>query len=579
MYWPNCAFVRLAFLLIFGAGLMTIPTPSTAAPTDPATEISFDIWDWTPPAQDLAMFEDWAIGLKDLGVTRIELSTPWRLLEPEPGRIDLSYIADRLAICKLHGLGMRLRINSYYAGATPDWYSGDRWHTSAGELVPGVPPPSISDERFWAHYAPLCTAIARLVAGEDVYLNAFIGIHAELKYGDWWTYDPASMAKWRAAIASPRPAWLTAVVADDASLPATPPVPAATHGLPDTSPASLAFIAFREHTWREAIERFTAAVRAGDPHAKISSPLGESFRSGSAQMSNLDYWGLSRGAQQVVHSYDFFWHVREAPWLAAAAVQSFRGITGLPVCFEYDGYSLITQHGYTREDLLALGREAAAAGAGLKLANYSYLEKGPPQWDLVRDLIACWREVTVEPPGTYATAPAAETTLVFISKWANYCYREPTEWLHDAQFGLWRMLVEAGLPVRIICEDNLEEDLSGYRALVRAFSPVEVIPAAARSKLDALALPTLIDVEHTPAPATIEAPIYAEFPNGRTCIATPALPLQPAVERAPELRADKPRIILGYPIGHVYLHGPDAAQQRALLAWALEQLAIASPRH
>ena len=107
-----------------------------------------------------------------------------------------------------------------------------------------------------------------------------------------------------------------------APLPDVPPVPKPTHGQPDTSAASIAWIGFREQVWRDAMRRFNSCARAGDPNAKTSAPLGESFRRGSAQMSNLDYFGLSRGADQIVHSYDFFWHIKDEPWHAAAAVAS-----------------------------------------------------------------------------------------------------------------------------------------------------------------------------------------------------------------------------------------------------------------
>ena len=99
--------------------------------------------------------------------------------------------------------------------------------------------------------------------GEDVFLNAFIGVHAELKFGDWWSYDPAALAKWRDVVRD-RPSWLVDV-AGNAALPDKPPVPPDTHGTPDNSPVSKAWIAFREELWRDAMRKFTAAVRAGDP--------------------------------------------------------------------------------------------------------------------------------------------------------------------------------------------------------------------------------------------------------------------------------------------------------------------------
>lgn len=81
--------------------------------------------------------------------------------------------------------------------------------------------------------------------------------------------------------------------------------------------------------------RSRAAFRKGHqtrrPGRPISAPLGESYRRQSASMANLDYWGLTRAAAQVVHSYDFFWHAKDPAWMAAASVDAFQGITGLPV--------------------------------------------------------------------------------------------------------------------------------------------------------------------------------------------------------------------------------------------------------
>ena len=106
-----------------------------------------------------------------------------------------------------------------------------------------------------------------------------------------------------------------------------------------------------------------------------------------------------------------------------------------------------------------------------------------------------------EPP------PPEQTILLFVSKWANYCYREKTEWLHDAQFGAWRMLTSRGLPVRFICEDNFDENLSRYRGLYVAFSPPELMPQTAQAKLSLLEqqVPSIIELGAAPPrPPTVE---------------------------------------------------------------------------
>lgn len=566
--------VALSSVLIAGAG--------------DRAEISFDIWDWTEPCKNIALFDTWVSDLAAMGVTRIEISVPWRALEPEAGRIDLQWLEERLAVCKRHNLGMRLRINSYYGGATPAWYDGDTWIAEDGSPAQGAPP-SIMDERFWAHYGPLCTAIARHCRGEDVYFNAFIGIHAELKWADWWHYDAATLARWRAAIQHPRPEWLQDVVDDSEALPERPLIPAHTQGIPDTLPASRAIIAFREWCWREAVRRFEAAIRVGDPDAKISAPLGESYRIGSAQMSNCDYWGLSRGAAQVVHSYDFFQHGGDGAWEAAASVDAFRGITGLPVSFEYDSEGSTLGLGYSIPHLMALGRQAARAGAGLKIANYSYHAPLPSARSLPPLLIQQWRDST--PRASYRTnhqTGRESTVLLFFSKWANYSYREPAGqhgfgWLHDAQFGVYKLFQDLGIPVRIVCEDNLNEDLSGYRAVFMALSPPALMPRSAREKLASLALPRIADYEDIPPLRTALSPPQAQG-LAAVRLVDDSAPIGPAdfsgmAGYAFGLEADgatfaayRPgHVVLGYPIGLIYQTDAHPYTHQGLVLWALQQ--------
>jgi hypothetical protein len=84
-------------------------------------------------------------------------------------------------------------------------------------------------------------------------------------------------------------------------------------------------------------------------------------------------------------------------------------------------------------------------------------------------------------------------------------YRLSAIWivLNDAQLGAWKMLTSRGLNVRIICEDNLDEDLSGYQALYVAFSPPELMPTSRREKLAALLprLPSVVEIAQAPPTA------------------------------------------------------------------------------
>ncbi len=495
-------------LPLFFLGLMILASTARAD----QREFSIDLWDWTAPCRDLATFKVWAKDMKSIGVTRIEFSAPWNVMEPTPGAYDISFVTDRLAVAKTLGMGLRIRINSYF-GAVPGWYKGDMWQGPGGASPQGTPTPvSMTDPRFWDHYGQLCAKIAAACHGEDVYLNCFTGVHAELKWADWWSYDPSTLALWRKTIAQ-RPAWLIDLVGE-AALPDVPPVPAETDGMPDLSPVSIAWIGFREWVWRETLRKFNDTVRAGDPNARTSAPLGESFRRGSAQMSNLDYYGLSRGADQICHSYDFFWHTKDDAWMAAAAVASFQGITGIDnVAFEFDGPALIQNLGYDQAHQMRIADAALSQGAGLKAANYSYDRKLPSQWPV---LVEFGKRIATTQPAV--KSPKSETILLFVSKWANYCYREKTEWLHDAQFGAWEMLREHGLPVRFICEDNLKEDLSGYRGLYVAFSPAAAIPSKPRAALAALEskLPSIVELSEIPASPTARSVVPKLATIGRS---------------------------------------------------------------
>jgi hypothetical protein len=525
--------------------LMACPSMSHADPVPRRREYCFDMWDWTKPCRDLPTFKIWAADLKKIGVTRIEMSAPWNLLEPADGQFDLSFIADRLAVAKSLGMGLRIRINSYYAGATPTWLKCDSWCDIDGKPPQGTPVPvSINDPRFWAHYGPLCTQIAKRFRGEDMLFNSFIGVHAELKYSDWWTYDESSLRLWKETIHN-RPTWLKDVVGD-AELPDVPPIPPQTDGTPDTQAVSKAFIAFREETWRDAERKFNAAIHAGDPNAKTSAPLGESFRKQSAQFSNLDYFGMSRGDAEVVHSYDFFWHVHDDPWHAAAAVASFQGITRLPVSFEFDGPALTDSLGYTSDRLLALADAVIAQGGGIKVANYSGSDTLP---STVPHLRGFGEKVAAE-PATIDVPPPSKTVLLFVSKWTTYCYREPTEWLNDAQFGGWKMLRDNGWPVRFICEDNLDENLAGYRGIYVAFSPPQLMPEKSQQKLSQLCdrIPSITELSEIPS----EPPAKDHS--------------------APQSLQDGKHITLEYPLAFHWLKGDDHDAQQSRFTTVMKQV-------
>jgi len=552
-------------------------------PGDDKIEIGFTIWDWTAPAQNPALFEEWIKSCQEAGINRIELSVPWNIVEPELGKIDLSWINERHAICRKYHLGMRLRINSYYAGATPKWYQGSFWLDDKGNAVPPGAIPSLTDERFWDYFAPLCGAIAREFKGEDVYYSPFFAIHAEMKFADWWTFDPSSLVLWQKVIKHPRPEWLRPVVQNDVELPLIPTVPALTDGKPDPSPSALAFIAFRENILRDSLKRFVNAIHQGDPKAKISSPLGESYRCESARMSNLDYWGLSRGTDQVVHSYDFFIHKGNTPlWHVSATVESFKGISGLPLSLEFDSPETITANGYTFEIQKSIVDILLHCRAGLNFSNYSYSQALPGSWPIIQ--YARDRIKAATPLSPDQGSPK-DTLLLFFSKWANYCYREKSEWLHDTQFGYWKLLHDLGYKTRIICEDNLTENLDAYRGIIFAFSPLELMPAQDRVKIEKLKIPKILDFAITPdMKAEKSMTLHGKMGDIELM---PSLPFDSLYdlsrlsgEYSFELTCNDKRffasrnneVIFGFPLGYYYLNGSNPESYKYVFQYSFSKL-------
>ncbi len=471
-------------------------SPLAQGQDSPHREFSLTLWNWNPSCVKLKEFRRWAKDFKSIGGTEIYISAAWNRLEPKPGDYHFGFIARRLAVADKLGLKLGVRINSYWGGATPKWLKVDKWEYASGKVAQGGIP-SINDPRFWRAFSPFCTRLAKHFHGQGLNWCAFIGSQAENKYGQWCTFDPASLNLWRKSIsAKSRPRWLARIVGN-APLPQTPPIPGETHGTPDRSPANLAFIAFRQQNWRVALRRFNAAIRAGDPKAHIVVQLGESYRNGSAQMSNLDYFGMSRGADKILQSYDFWWHAHQGIWEMQANLAAFQGITLKPVVIEFDDPHGMASVGYTPKFLSAMGRAAVAEGCGIEECNAGGYSTLPSGYSYMK---AWGRACQAAGPTSAIRAEAHQTILLYVSKWANYCYREPTRWLNKAQFGAWRMLTRMGYKVRMICGDNLKENLSEYRGLYVAFSPPQLMPVAARRRLLKLEseIPTIVEVANIP---------------------------------------------------------------------------------
>ena len=526
-------------------------------------QYSLVLWNWTQPCSNLQTFTDWVSNFKSIGGTTITISVPWNQLEPQQGQFNFSYISQRLAITQSHGMNLKVEINSYYSGAQPSWLNTCDFWGGNGQPIAGSPA-SYADANFSNAYDALSTNIAAEFKGDGITYTPFIGPDAELKYGGWSTYDPASLQLWQQSVnASIRPSWLTNAVGD-APLPQTPPVPGPTHGTPDQIPADTAFIAFRQHILRTTEANFVNAIHAGDPGAQVSVPLGEGYRAESAQFANQDYYGLSLGANAIAHSWDFNMHSSANPslhqsWQAAASVAAFEGISGLPTTFEFDSPTTMQAAGFSTTNIENIGSDVLAAGGnGFQVANFSYYSKLPSQYPY---LVALGKELQSAP--SPAQPPPDHTILLFLSNWANYDYRESTQWVYQAQFGAWRMLEQNGYAVRIINESDLSQNLSGYRGLYVAFSPPQLLPSTDAAKLYRLesSIPTIIEYGAIPGLKSQAGDTYATSSFGTVMTTDSALPIMPLSRTF--VTGPGNIMTIGYPLGYMWAFQNDPAQESA----------------
>jgi hypothetical protein len=180
--------------------------------------------------------------------------------------------------------------------------------------------------------------------------------------------------------------------------------------------------------------------------------------------------------------------------------------------------------------------------------------------------------------------------LLLFSKWANYRYREETEWLHDAQFGYWKLLHDLGLHVRVISEDNLTENLRNYRGIVLAFSPLDLMPADDRERIRKTGLPIIADMFQTPSlrPADAET-IAGDFGSMKSIAPLPWASIADLSKLGAGFKFamkfgnqqlfayNKHTVVLGFPLGYYYLHGADESQCRTIMKQALEKVLRSKP--
>jgi hypothetical protein len=103
----------------------------------------------------------------------------------------------------------------------------------------------------------------------------------------------------------------------------------------------------------------------------------------------------------------------------------------------------------------------------------------------------------------------------------------------------------------VISEDNLGENLKGYKGLVLAFSPLELMPRKDRDALVKTKLPMVVDVMQVPAAPPKE---LIKISNWDGLLITDR----------------QHRTIIGYPLGYYYLHGADPVVCRQIMQNAMK---------
>lgn len=447
----------------------------------PAIEYAYTLWDWTRNYRDFARFREHVGQVKAAGFNTVELSVAWKDIQPKgEGKFAWASADRRVSHVLGQGLRLRIRVNFAYAHPWPKWV-----HPQLAERFDGQRPAVILtafDERLNALEAAATEAIAARYRGKGIDWCPVFGVHTEHKLSSWLSYEPAARTAFRrwlrqryGTLARLNAAWGTAF-ADWPSV--EPPIVRPTGRKPDLSARSCDWIAFREESIAAKVAGLLDAVRRGDPEARTSVVLGESYRRGSANMANLAYRPYSLHADRVVFAHDFAWHKSEGPAAAAITTAIMRGITGKPVLFEFGGIGLLERDGYTDAQMVAIGRAALDAGAaGLNMCNYCYTDKPLSAFPHLKTLGGLVAQLNARPP----TPRPKPTQLYYVSKWASYCLRDPrSEWVHETQFAPYRALRARGILPRIISDDNLLAEDFGAETRIYVAPPLVIEARAAR---------------------------------------------------------------------------------------------------
>ncbi|GMV92742.1 MAG: hypothetical protein AMXMBFR82_25200 [Candidatus Hydrogenedentota bacterium] len=471
--------------------LIMLAVPFLAASADAPCQYAFTLWNWEKGYRDLVFFRNQIDACVDAGFNVIELGAGWPDCEPEPGRFDFSMVDERVSYVREKGLDIRLRVDVSH---WPDWFEPELFQNPDGTVfIPERGYLSVFSHRNREHQLRFVSALASHFANRGFTYTPGFSVHMEVKFAAWNSYEPAAKSAFRdwlvgryESIEDLNRTWRTGFGHFDAI---DPPVPGATSGEPDLSPAVRDWILFREQALRNWVEGFAHTVRTSDASAKISVPLGESYRRESAAFANLDYWGYSRAADEVVHSYDFFWHGPGGKAQVQTAVETMTGITQLPVVLEIDGPYAIEHFGYTTDDYEDVGRLARLAGAaGIQVTNWGSTDVRTQDW--MTRLRESLRNLDVDDGSV-----AQPEVLYYVSKWQNYAHREADEWLYGRQFGLLGALRAAGISTRVVTDENILTEPLTADALFIPYAPL--IDAPVRDRLRTLSYGMRV-VSHDP---------------------------------------------------------------------------------
>ena len=464
-------------------------------------EYTFTIWDWNVAWTDFNLFTHVIDEISRLRFTKVELGVPWRSSELAPGEYDFTEVDQRLAYLQMNGLDCRFRVN---VQDPPLWYRGDVLRLPDGQVfdkdygvqLDHLAIPSFCDDHGLAAQLRWVEAVAAHYSGKRYEYTLGVGLHFELKFGGWNTYEGPAVAKFQqwlrgryADLKRLNAAW-GAHILDFSSI--SPPVPSANleagiSAPPDLDQATIDWIRFREERLAHVIAQYYSALRRGDPTSEISAPLGECFRKDAAEFANQDIHGLTRGADNVVFSYDFFIHSPHELWKMDQMIRAYADISRLPIKVELDGVATGTYVRYGDEPMFEFALTALNAGAvGINVANYTQERRWAEDLSKFPFMARLGDHIAKLNSGRSAIGePLPPDTLVYISKWTQYCFRGRDEWLHAAQFGFEKLVRDAGRRTRFVTDENLlSESLHGFEVLVVPFAAV----------IDSIVIPALNDL-------------------------------------------------------------------------------------